>query len=225
MNPPKGASEFLDFRYRESDTLIRILGHAYALGVTDSRELTAESLLMPITDKVAAAKQIGEFLQAVISNGGFKLKYRITVDPPIAQNREWEHPEILVEFAGPDSTLLLERGGELLRSFELLASEILHLQGNEHEKIWFDCKNFRAMRIDELQLAARAAAEQVRRTSEPYRFGPMSSRERRIVHLALREEKDLRTESDGEGGRRSVVVYPGNYKTTAPAKRERRAIS
>jgi hypothetical protein len=39
---------------------------------------------MPITDKVAAAKQIGEFLQAVISNGGFKLKYRITVDPPIA---------------------------------------------------------------------------------------------------------------------------------------------
>src|SRR6202158_3959660 len=125
---------------------------------------------MPITDKVAAAKQIGEFLQAVISNGGFKLKYRITVDPPMAQNREWEHPEILVEFAGPDSGLLLERGGELLRSFELLASEILHLLGNEHEKIWFDCQNFRAMRIDELQLAARVAAEQVRRASEADRF-------------------------------------------------------
>ena len=109
---------------------------------------------MPITDKVSAAKQIGEFLQAVISNGGFKLKYRITVDPPMPQNREWEHPEILVEFAGPDSTLLLDRGGELLRSFELLASEVLHLQGNEHEKIWFDCKNFRAIRIDELQLAS-----------------------------------------------------------------------
>jgi spoIIIJ-associated protein len=180
---------------------------------------------MPITDKVAAAKQIGEFLQNVISNGGFKLKYRITLDPPIAQNREWEHPEILVEFAGPDSSLLLDRGGELLRSFELLASEVLHLQGSEHEKIWFDCKNFRAMRIDELQLAARTAAEQVRRTSDPYRFGPMSSRERRIVHLALREEKDLRTESDGEGGRRSVVVYPASHQSTAPARRERRPIS
>jgi spoIIIJ-associated protein len=120
---------------------------------------------------------------------------------------------------------LLERSGDLLRSFELLATEILHLQGNEHEKIWFDCKNFRAMRIEELQTAARVAAEQVRRTSEPYRFGPMSSRERRIVHLALREEKDLRTESDGEGGRRSVVVYPESYKTTVPARRERRTIS
>src|ERR1700721_2539982 len=122
---------------------------------------------MPITDKVAAAKQIGDFLQAVISSGGFKLKYRITVDPPIAQNREWEHPEILVEFAGPDSTFLLERGGELLRAFELLASEILHLQGNEHEKIWFDCKNFRALRIDELQTAARVAAERVGRARRP----------------------------------------------------------
>lgn len=177
---------------------------------------------MPIVDKVAAAKQIGEFLQKVITHGGFRLKYRITVDPPIAEQREWEHPEILVEFAGPDSTLLLERGGELLRSFELLASEILHLQGNEHEKIWFDCKNFRSLRIEELQMAARAAAEKVRRTGAPYRFAPMSSRERRIVHLALREEKDLKTESDGEGGRRSVVVYPGDYK---PARKsERRTI-
>src|SRR6202166_2832643 len=132
---------------------------------------------MPITDKVAAAKQIGEFLQNVISNGGFKLKYRITVDPPIAQNREWEHPEILVEFAGPDSSLLLDRGGELLRSFELLASEVLHLQGSEHEKIWFDCKNFRALRIDELKLAARVAAEKAARTRERTRFAPMCPRD------------------------------------------------
>ena len=175
---------------------------------------------MPITDKVAAAKQIGEFLQTVITHGGFRLKYRITVDPPIAGNREWERPEILVEFAGPDSALLLERGGELLRSLELLALEVLHLQGNEHEKIWFDCKNFRALRIEELQLAARTAAEKVRSTGAPYRFAPMSSRERRIVHLALREERDLKTESDGEGGRRSVVVYPGNYKPVArPGRR------
>ena len=65
----------------------------------------------------------------------------------------------------------------------------------------------------------------MRRTSEPYRFGPMSSRERRIVHLALREEKDLHTESDGEGGRRSVAVYPADHKTFAPARRERRTVS
>ncbi len=41
--------------------------------------------------------------------GGFRLKYRITVDPPLSEERDWEHPEIMVEFAGPDSSLLLER--------------------------------------------------------------------------------------------------------------------
>jgi len=59
-----------------------------------------------------------------------------------------------------------------------------------------------------LRMTARVAAEKVRRSGAPYHFAPMSSRERRILHLALRDEHDLRTESSGEGLRRSVVLYP-----------------
>ncbi len=71
---------------------------------------------MPIPDKIAAANKINDFLRGVVTQGGLHLKYRITVDPPLPDERDWERPEILVEFAGPDSTLLLERGGELLRA-------------------------------------------------------------------------------------------------------------
>jgi spoIIIJ-associated protein len=46
----------------------------------------------------------------------------------------------------------------------------------------------------------------------------MSSRERRILHLALRDESDLRTESAGEAGRRSVVVYPKDYNPPAKGR-------
>ncbi|MDR3737366.1 MAG: R3H domain-containing nucleic acid-binding protein, partial [Acidobacteriaceae bacterium] len=46
---------------------------------------------------------------------------------------------------------------------------------------------------------------------EPYRFAPMSSRERRILHLVLKQFDDLKTESSGEGPRRCVVLYPGDY--------------
>jgi spoIIIJ-associated protein len=175
---------------------------------------------MSIPDKVAAAKKINEFLQGVVSNGGLRLKYRITVDPPMAEDRDWEKPEILVELAGPDSPLLLERGGELLRSIELLALEMLRLPGNEHEKISFDCMNHRAMRLEELRIGAAVAAERVRKTGTPYEFAPMSSRERRIVHLALRDQADLRTESQGEGARRCLVVYPKDYKPASkPGRR------
>jgi spoIIIJ-associated protein len=170
-------------------------------------------------DKLAAANRINEFLQSVVTNGGLHLKYRIVVDPP-AQS-DLEKPEIFVDFSGPDSTLLLDRGAELLRALELLAFEILRLPHGDHEKISFDCKNQRSIRLQELRMAATVAAEKVRQTGTPHHFAPMSSRERRILHLTLRDQTDLRTESDGEGFNRSVVLYPADYKstTTRPARR------
>ena len=165
---------------------------------------------MAIPDKIAAANKINDLLTGIVNNGGLRLKYRITVDPPLQEDRDWERPEILVEFSGPDSSLLLERGAELLRAIELLGLEMLRLPGNEHEKVCFDCMNHRSMRLEELRLAASVAAEKVRKTGAPYGFAPMSSRERRILHLALRDHSDLRTQSEGEGLRRYVVVYPKN---------------
>src|SRR3954471_9261614 len=169
-------------------------------------------------DKIQSANQLNTFLGPMVKHAGLKLKYRITVDPPMADDRDWERPEILVEFAGPDAALLLERGAELLRSMELLAMEMLHLAGTEHEKINFDCMGHRKPRIDGLPVPARVPADKVREAATPYQFAPMSSRERRILHLALRGQEDLRTESEGEGLRRSVILYPKDYKgSAAPA--------
>lgn len=173
---------------------------------------------MPIPDKVAAARQIDALLRDLLHSGGFRLKYRIVVNPPIPEDRDWERPDILVEFAGPDSDLLLERGAEVLRSFEHIAHKMLRLESEEHEKVSFDCKNFKAMRLEELRLAAGVAAEKVMKTGVPYTFAPMSARERRIVHLALRDNPQLKTESTGDGLRRSVVVYPKDYKPKSPGK-------
>ena|SRR5579864_4815109 len=173
-------------------------------------------------DKLAAANKINEFLQAVVTHGSLHLKYRITVDPPLADQRDWEKPEILVDFTGPDSPVLLERGGELLRALELLALEMLRLPSGEHEKISFDCRNQRSLRLQELRMAASVAAQKVRQTGTPYHFAPMSSRERRMVHLALRDEADLVTESDGEGMRRCVVVYPKDQKPAGARADSRR---
>lgn len=177
---------------------------------------------MALQDKIGTAKKISELLNTFIKYGDFRLKYRITVDPPLADDRDWEKPDILVDFAGSDSALLLERGGELLRSFECIVMEALRLAPDEHEKVAFDCMNFRRTRIEELRMAATVAADKVLETGRPYPFQPMSSRERRILHLALRDHPDLRTESEGEGPQRHLVVYPKNYKGRAAAAPMRR---
>src|SRR3954447_2527810 len=166
---------------------------------------------MPIEDKVTSARKIESLLKTLITNGGLRLRYRITLDPPIA-DRDWEKPEIFVELSGPDSELILARNAELLRSFELLTLESLNLRHEEHDKVIFDCMNHRSSRMEELKLAAKVAADRVRETGRPYQFGPMSSRERRIVHLALRSHEDLKTESEGMGMDRRVSVMPKDFK-------------
>src|SRR5258706_10498987 len=169
---------------------------------------------MPIPDKVASARRIESLLKKIIASGGFRVKYRITVDPPLPEDRDWERPDILVQLAGPDSPLLLERGAEALRALEHLAQEMLRLTSDEHERVAFDCNNYRAMRLEELRLAAGVAAERVRKTRMPYEFGPMSPRERRVLHLALRDDADLKPESTGEAGHRRVVLLPKDYDPT-----------
>jgi spoIIIJ-associated protein len=62
-------------------------------------------------------------------------------------------------------------------------------------------------------MSALAAADKVKKTHVPFHFNPMSSRERRVIHLALRDEKELRSESVGMGPFRAVVVIPADMPT------------
>lgn len=172
---------------------------------------------MAIEEKIAAAKRINELLNNIVRLGGFRVKYRIAVDPPVSDGAEWERPAILVDFSGPDASLLVARGGELLHALEMIVVEAVGDMLDEHERISFDALGFRQARTDELAMLARVAAEKVIKTGVPYAFAPMNSRERRVVHLALHDNPELRTESEGEGPARHLVVYPKNYKGKAPA--------
>jgi spoIIIJ-associated protein len=167
---------------------------------------------MPIENHRTAVEKIDALLKTVTGLGGLRLKYRITAGEGAADPHKFESREIYVEMAGPDVDLVLERNAELLRSLEHVAAKALRLEPEEHGLISFDARGYKAMRAQELRLAADTAAEQVRRTSQPYTFAPMNSRERRMLHLALREYEDLRSESSGEGMRRYVVVYPKNWQ-------------
>ncbi len=177
---------------------------------------------MPIDDYSAAAQKIAEFLKTLTSLGGLRLKYRITAGAGAADPAGLEAREIYVELAGPDAGLLTQRGGELLRALEHVAAKIMRLENEEHDKVSFDAKNFKALRARELKLAAETAAESVRRTGQPFSFAPMSSRERRMLHLAFRSYPDLETASSGEGLQRYVVIYPKGHEREESSARPSR---
>lgn len=172
---------------------------------------------MPIEDYRAAASTIADFLKLLVASGGLRLKYRITAGEGAADPDGLEAREIYVEISGPDAAMLTQRNGELLRALEHIAAKMVRLEPEEHDRISFDSGNFKALRAREMKMAADTAAERVRQSGTPYSFAPMSSRERRMLHLALRHFDDLETESSGEGLRRFVVVYRKGEKHLAPA--------
>jgi spoIIIJ-associated protein len=154
-----------------------------------------------------AADTLEEFLNTVLDATGLELDAEIDVCDP-EKPVDIEAPNIVVDLAGPDARLLLEDRNELLRSLEYLAHRWVRLESSHAALIRFDSNGFRADRINELGLLASTAADQVRETGRPFRFQPMNARERRVIHMTLREAEGVRSASEGEGFDRVVVIHP-----------------
>src|SRR5690242_5693908 len=155
--------------------------------------------------------KLSEFLDRVLNHGGFSLSYELA--PGHSAHPEVENPEVTVRFRGGDTDLLLANRAELLLAIEHLSMEALHIPPEDHSLISFDANDYRLLRVEELRMSALAAAEKVKSTHVPFHFNPMSSRERRVIHLALRNETELRSESVGVGPGRAVVIVPSDMPT------------
>jgi spoIIIJ-associated protein len=164
-----------------------------------------------VLDRNATAAALREFLENLVRVGGFDLKVTVRAISPVSDHEDTD-AEVVADLDGHDKELLLERGGEVLQAIEHLAFRALDLDTPWHEKIHIDCGGYRALRFEEVRMMARVAAERVRTSRQPFRLNPMSSRERRIVHLALKDTPGIRTESIGMGEHRQVVIHPADAK-------------
>ncbi len=174
--------------------------------------MTPEMIRDGQLDRAAAADALRRFLEDLIRASGLEL--RVNVQPISETGARVEgDAEVLADLDGPDKGLLLERNAEVLKAIEHLAFKALRLEPAFHEKIHIDCGGYRALRFEELRMTARVAAERVQSSRQPFRLNPMSSRERRIVHLALKEFAGVRTESVGMGEERQVVIHPAEKKS------------
>jgi spoIIIJ-associated protein len=104
--------------------------------------------------------------------------------------------------------LLIGRRGDTLRSLQFLLNLLVSRRVQKWPQVVVDVGNYRQRRQESLEGLARRMAERVRQTGRPIMLEPMAAYERRIVHLALREDKSIYTESSGDGENRKIVIYP-----------------
>ncbi len=158
-------------------------------------------------DRPAAAEALRVFLEKIVAAGGFALRVKVHAVESAASGVPQGEAEVLADLDGQDKEVLLARNGEVLKALEHLAFRALGLEPAFHDKIHLDCGGYRAMRFEELKMTAKVAAERVQSSKQPFQLNPMSSRERRIVHLALKDMPGVRTESIGTGEERQVVIH------------------
>ena len=149
------------------------------------------------------APKIQAFLNPVLDAADFDLGYDIY---EVKARDEKIGPDVAVDFNGGDSDLLRRHRAALLLALEQLTLEVLRVPHKDRFRLLFDVEDYRMLRIEELCRSARAAAERVKRTGRRFSFQPMTSRERRIVHLALRHETQVTTASEGDPPYRRTVV-------------------
>jgi len=162
-------------------------------------------------DLAQSAEKIASMMKLLTTVGGLRLKFRITAGAGAADPDGFERRDIYVECKGPDAELLTDRDGELLRALEHVAAKMLALESEDHDRVSFDVDGYKAERAAALKTTAEDAVDEVDDTGEPFHFAPMSSRERRMLHMFLLDS-GLKTASSGEGPRRHVVLYPEGYR-------------
>lgn len=159
--------------------------------------------------------RVESVLGDILRHGRFQLKYSIRKGKAVAEGME--APEFVVDLSGADAELLLQKHASLLDALEYLVLKAVRLDEDLFGRITFDCQDWRWLHAQELQLAARVAAERVIETGDPFPMNPMNARERRIVHLALRDQPRVRTVSEGVGPGRHVVIHPAS--SSSPSSR------
>lgn len=167
-------------------------------------------------ERDAAAAALREFLQKMMRVGNFDVNVVVRTLPADADAGP-DGAEVFADIDGRDKELLLARNAEVLKAVEHLAFRALGLDTMFHEKVHIDCGGYRALRLEELRMTARVAAERVQASGQPFRLNPMPARERRVVHLALKDMPGVRTESVGTGEERQVVIH--RVEKTAEGKR------
>ena len=145
-------------------------------------------------------------LDKIIRHGGFELEYEIRPSGRPAEDSD--SPEIIVELSGGDSDLLLEKNAQLLNAIEDILLKAARLPEGAAGMVGLDCNDWRRVRAEEIRLTAQMAAQHVIETGQPYTLNPMTPRERRIAHLALKDRPAVRTLSEGAGRDRRVVIFP-----------------
>jgi spoIIIJ-associated protein len=158
------------------------------------------------TDDEAIVERARDVLQEIV--------HRVGVEASVTASTSDNH--ISLEIIGDSSGILIGRRGQMLDALEYVVTRIVSRDEGATTRISVDSANYRSRRREALESLARRMALQAKKKRKQVALNPMSPRDRRIVHLALQDDRSLTTRSSGKGYYRRLIIVPERASGSTP---------
>ena len=115
---------------------------------------------------------------------------------------------ICLKINGDKEGILIGKHGRTLEALQVLITRMVNKKSKDQVRVVVDIDRYRTRRADSLARMAARIGERVKITGKPVTIGPFNAYDRRIIHITLKEDPSLRTESIGEGAIKKITVTP-----------------
>lgn len=119
-----------------------------------------------------------------------------------------EDDELYLNIVGDGGGIFIGKKGQTLESFQYLMNKIRMNKFKDSPRITVDSEAYRARHVESLISLAKRLSDKAKKRKGPVTTNPLSSGDRRIIHMTLKEDTELTTWSKGEGSLRKVIIAP-----------------
>ncbi|MDD7268142.1 MAG: RNA-binding cell elongation regulator Jag/EloR [Lachnospiraceae bacterium] len=158
-----------------------------------------ESITKISKEDYEAGKKAGtEFLQLMLEKMNIKAEVKAEIDE---KNRT-----VAFEVSGDQMGILIGKRGQTLDSIQYLVGLVVNKESNQYLRVKLDTENYRERRKETLENLAKNMANKVKKRGYKVELDPMNPYERRIIHYALQNDRQVKTHSEGNEPYRRIVI-------------------
>ena len=175
----------------------------------DNEAVTEDNEAVSLVEEAFKTKEVDEDWDAVEKTGLEalqKLVDYITADAAIESDRKEE--KLFYNIASGNTAVLIGKRGQTLEAMQYLVEKIVNKQSEKRVRVEIDVEGYLKKKREKLRSLAIKLGEKVKQTKKPATVGQLNGYDRRIVHLALKADSELRTHSIGEGYYRKLKIFP-----------------
>lgn len=125
--------------------------------------------------------------------------------------------KLAYEVSGGKTAVLIGKRGQTLEAMQYLVEKIINKQNQERIRVEVDIEGYLQAQRERLEKLALRLSAKVKKSGKPVTAGQFNAHDRRIIHIALKEDRDVRTHSVGEGYYRKLKIYPKRKRKKKPS--------